>query len=178
MRWLMAGAVCLTLFLAGCGVRTGTNPIPPLPVGAPAGLQAITPEQLVAFRPVVRRYFYYRKQVVITGDVTILHREYPDLKQATDVRAGINAEPNLVTAWGRDIVDGNVELEHYARFLVRQDGDKAVLLINGLEEYLHKNFTDSGGQLQLLLFLERRDGLWTVVKTDETTLAEYHQALH
>ncbi|MDB4897782.1 MAG: exported protein of unknown function [Firmicutes bacterium] len=179
MRWLMAGAVCLTLFLAGCGVHTGANPVPPLPVGAPAGLQAITPEQFVQFHPVVNRYFYYRKQAVIAQDVAILHREYPDLKQGTDVRAGINAESDTIAQYkGLAVIDGNVEPEHYARFLVREDGNNAVLLVNGLEMYLRKDFGESGGQLQLLLFLEYRSGVWTVVKTDETTLAEYHQGLH
>jgi hypothetical protein len=179
MRWLMAGTICLTLFLAGCGVHTGTNLVPPLPVGAPAGLQAITPQQFAQFQPVVNRYFYYRKQAVIAQDVAILHWEYPDLKQRTDVRAGINAESDTIARYkGLAVIDGNVEPEHYARFLVREDGNSAVLLVNGSEMYLRNEFGDSGGQLQLLLFLERRSGVWTIVKTDETTLAEYHQALH
>lgn len=69
-----------------------------------------------------------------------------------------------------DVVDGNVDLEHYARFQVHEDGDTAVVLVNALEMYQGQDFNRSGGQLQLQLFLEGRSGVWTVVKTDETTL--------
>jgi hypothetical protein len=150
----------------------------PLPLVAPKGLADLTPEQFAKFDPVVSRYFHYRKQAVIAQDVTILHREYPDLKSGTDELAGINAESDVVAQYrGLDVVDGNVEAEHYARFQVYEDGDTTVLLVNAMEMYQRKDSNRTGGQIQFLLFLERRGGVWTVVKTDETTLAEYHQAL-
>lgn len=91
----------------------------------------------------------------------------------------VNAELEVVARYlGMDVIDGNVQPEAYARFRVQEDGDKAVVLVNGTELYVRKDFSESGGQVQLLLFLERRNDVWTVVRTDETTEAEYHQALH
>jgi hypothetical protein len=180
MRWMMAAsALSLAVLLSGCVATRGGKQGPPLPPGAPKGLEQHTPQQSSKFEPVMNRYFYFRKQAVVTRDLEVLQREYPELKQGTDKQAAINAESDVIDRYrGLEIIDGDIEPEHYSRFLAHEDGDKAVLLVNGLELYLRQNFEDAGGQLQILLFLERRDGVWTVVKTDETTTAEYHQALH
>lgn len=182
MKWKTgAGAVCLALVLVltGCAAKGDRKQEPPLPPGAPSRLEQITPQQSAQFQPVVNRYFSYRKQAVVAQDVEVLHREYPDLKYGMDRTAAINAESDLVARYrGLDVIDGTIAPEHYAPLKAQVNGDRGVLLVNGLELYLSKSFTDSGGQLQLLLFLERRGGVWTVVKTDETTDAEYHQALH
>jgi len=179
MIWKTAmGALILVLLLHGCTAKSGGQSKPPVPSAAPAGLTEITPTQFAAFEPVVNRYFYFRKQAVVQQNADALYREFPDLAQGTDKAAMVNAESDVVARYrGMDVIDGNVQPEHYARFLVREDGDKAAVLVNGMELYLRKDFGKSGGQLQLLLFLERRGGAWTVVRTDETTVAEYHQAL-
>lgn len=176
-RW--AALVALLLSMAGCSSAGGGGKSdPPLPAGAPRGLAQATPEQFTRYIPVVNRYLYLRKKAVVTGDVGVLWREYPSLQTGMDRQAAINAEANVVAGYrGLDLIDGNVQPESYARMMVTETGDTAVVLVNGTELYLRKDFGESGGQLQLLLFLERRAEGWTVVKTDETTLAEYHQAL-
>jgi hypothetical protein len=173
---LITGALCLMLMVSGCAAKSAVQQEPPLPPGAPTGMEQTTAQQ---FMPVVNGYFYYRKKAVVAGDVEILWKQYPALTQGMDKLAAINAESEVVAQYrSLDVIDGNLEPEHYARFKARVDGDNAVVLVNGMEMFLRRNFDESGGQLQILLYLERRDGVWTVVKTDETTLAEYHQALH
>lgn len=164
-----AAAVCLALLLTGCMAKGAPSTLPP------DGLKEVTPAQFAEFSPVVNRYFYLRKQAVIKQDVEVLFREYPELRQGADPVAGINGESQTVAQYRTlEVIDGNVEPEHYARFQVREVGDKAVVLVHGLEMYLRKNFDESGGGLKILLYLERREGAWTVVKSDETTLAEVH----
>jgi hypothetical protein len=174
--WLTTGGFCLILMVSGCAAKSAVKQEPPLPPGAPNGMEQATAQQ---FKPIVNRYFGYRKKAVVAGDVEILWQEYPALKQGMDKRAAINAESDVVAQYrGLEVIDGSIEPEHYARLMARVDGDKAVVLVNGMEYFLRKGSDYSGGQLQILLYLERRDSVWTVMKTDETTLAEYHDALH
>lgn len=79
--------------------------------------------------------------------------------QGLDKQAAINAEADVVARY-RDmaVLDGNVAPEQYARLQARVDGERAVLLVNGAEIFLRKAFERSGGQVQMLLYLERRDG--------------------
>lgn len=172
--WLLSGA----LLVSGCAAAPAARREPPLPVGAPEGLAEVTSVQWAELHPVVNRYFFYRKQAVVAGNVKVLWQQYPALREGMNRDAAVNAEADVVERYrSLQVIDGNVAPEHYARFRVKVDGDKAVVLVNGMELYLRREFEESGGQLQIMLHLERQGGGWTVVKTDETTEAEYHQAL-
>ena len=128
--------------------------------------------------PVVSQYFAYRKQAVLAGSPEVLWEAFPALKAGMDRQSGVNIESDVVARYrSLAVTDGEVRLEHYAPLQVVVRGETAVVLINGVELYRRQGGGDSGGQLQLLLYLVRRDGAWTVARTDETTLAEYHDAL-
>ncbi|MDF2630143.1 MAG: exported protein of unknown function [Symbiobacteriaceae bacterium] len=183
MRRLLATAVLGAVLgaLVGCSTGSaGATPKiePPLPLAAPKGMAEMTPAQYAVFHPIVNRYFYVRKQAVLAGDPAVVWREFPALKEGYDGQAGINAEADAVGGYkSLTFIDGNMQPESYARLKAQADGDRAVVLVNGSEVYLHKDFSESGGQVQVMLYLEKTGDGWTVVKTDETTLAEYHQAL-
>jgi hypothetical protein len=138
----------------------------------------VTPEQSATFMPLVNRYFYVRKQAVLAGAPEVIWREFPALKEGYDRQAAVNAEADVVAQYkGLQVIDGNVNLQSYARLKAVVDGDRAVILVNGSELYLTKLFSESGGQVQMMLYLEKRTDGWTLVKTDETTIAEYKAAL-
>ncbi|MGE5674513.1 MAG: hypothetical protein ACM3XM_11630 [Mycobacterium leprae] len=169
--WLIAVALCLTLVMGCTPPLTGS-----VPPNAPPGLAVHTPQQRAEFEPVLNRYFYLRKQAVITGDLTKLWAQYPALREGTNAQTGVNAEADVLARYrALQVIDGDIDSATYERFLVQEDGDRAVLLINGTELYLTREFKRSGGALQLLLYLERQGGAWTIVKTDETTLPEAKQ---
>jgi len=173
-------ACCLMLATTtGCSRQSSVPTAePPLPLAAPKGMTQVTPDQSATFMPLVNRYFYVRKQAVLAGDPEVIWREFPPLREGYNRQAGINAEADVINGY-RSIaaVDGNVDPESYARLKTVVDGDQAVLLVNGTEMYLTKAFSESGGQVQVMLFLEKRSDGWTLVKTDETTIAEYKAAL-
>lgn len=180
MRRLWAAVtLCLMLvIIAGCSRSTAPQAEPPLPLAAPRGMAEVTSEQHATFMPMVHRYFHVRKQAVLAGDPEIIWREFPALKDGRNSQAGINDEATAIAGY-RPLapIDGNVAPESYARLKALVDGDKAILLVNGTEIYLTKEFSQSGGQVQLMLYLEKRRDAWTLVKTDETTIAEYKAAL-
>lgn len=180
MRQLWAAAtLCLMLATtAGCSRSTAAKTEPPVPLVAPRGMAEVTPEQYATFSPLVNRYFYVRKQAVLAGDPEIIWREFPALREGYSRQAGINAEADVVAGYRPlEIIDGNVAPESYARLKVLADGENAVILVNGTELYLRKDFAESGGQVQVMLYLEKTTEGWTVIKTDETTIAEYKEAL-
>lgn len=176
--WAALTLCVMLMTAAGCSQRTAPTSEPPLPLAAPKGMTQVTPEQYAAFVPMVNRYFYVRKQAVLAGDPEVLWREFPALKEGNNRQAGINAEAGVISGYrSAGPIDGNVDPESYARLKVLVDGDKAVVLVNGTEMYLTKEFTESGGQVQVMLYLEKAGAGWRLVRTDETTLAEFHDSL-
>jgi hypothetical protein len=177
-RWLTSTILAVALAAAGCATKPSPAQDPPPPSAAPPGLQQMTPQQFTEFQPVINRYFHYRKQAVVTQDIAPLWQQYPALKDGADPQKAVNAESDVITRYRTlKLIDGNIQPEQYARFKAKVDGDQAVILVNGTELYLTDTYQESGGQLQILLYLQRQGTSWTVAKTDETTLAEYHQAL-
>lgn len=137
------------------------------------------PETYVMLMPAVREYFYYRKQAVISGEMDTFWSLYPNLKQDTDLSLGINTESSLVRSMqGLKPFDGNILPEYYEKIKVKSNGSEIQVLIHGMELYVWNNipyqFDDSGGEFKIVLYLLEHSGGWTVTKTDEVTLAEWH----
>ncbi|MED4532441.1 hypothetical protein ABET51_08550 [Metabacillus fastidiosus] len=52
---------------------------------------------------------------------------------------------------------------------------ETIVLVHGGIGYVRNDFTESGGEISIKLFLEREEDRWNIVKTDEYTLAEYKE---
>ncbi len=79
-----------------------------------------------------------------------------------------------------NLFDGNIFPEYYERIKVKMTQDGAEVLVHGMELYLfvddYGNFSDSGGEFKIVLYLKKKDARWNVYKTDEVTLSEWHQS--
>lgn len=96
------------------------------------------PSTWVILMSPVREYLYYRKQAVINQNVSKLWERYPDLKQANP-QSGINAEASVVANYRTfKLVDGNIQAEHYERLKAKVSGDRAEVIIHGMETYLSR----------------------------------------
>jgi hypothetical protein len=137
------------------------------------------PDTWVMLMPAVQEYFYYRKQAVVTGNIKVLWERYPALQNGADISKGINAEQSIIASYETlKPFDGNIFPEEYEHIKVKWLGDKAEVLVHGTELYLWRdtagNFTNSGGEFKVILFLEKRNNRWHVYRTDEVTMAEWH----
>jgi hypothetical protein len=139
------------------------------------------PNTWVMLMPAVQEYFYYRKRAVAAGDIKILWEHYPELKNGADISKGINAEQSIVASYqGLKPFDGNVFPEEYEQIKVKMPDNEAEVLVHGMELYLWSdakgNFTSSGGEFKIILYLKlkQRNDRWQLYKTDEVTMAEWH----
>jgi hypothetical protein len=137
-----------------------------------AGFVEPEPDIWVEVMPAVREYLYYRKQAVVSRDVNVLWKRYPELKQGMDTQAGINVEQNIVQTYGSlKPFDGNIFPEQYERIKVKMSGDTAEVIVHGMELYLVTHdpgeFDESGGEFLIILSLRKQDNLWTVDKTTD-----------
>jgi hypothetical protein len=180
-RWVWTVAMAAALALTGCSAQ-GVHSAPSLApdgrastdgMASPsAGLDPAASQEVM---PAMREYFHYRKKAIIAGDAGVLWNRYPALQQGGDPGRGINAEAQEVQAYrSRNLIDGDVDLEHYARVSGQIAGETAEITVHGLELYLTDDFGHTGGEFIITLFLRKQDGRWTVVKTDAVTLAELH----
>ncbi|KKO52700.1 hypothetical protein [Paenibacillus sp. DMB20] len=75
-----------------------------------------------------------------------------------------------------NLSDANVQEESHERIKVRQMNDRqAIVRVHGSLIYVKDDFDVARGELLIHLHLERKDGRWTVVKSDEYTLPEYKE---
>ncbi|HEX2094313.1 MAG TPA: hypothetical protein VHG28_18060 [Longimicrobiaceae bacterium] len=161
----MRPALLLALLLVpvACGRPDNSEPIP----------GEVDPATYVELDAPVREYFHHRKKAMLAGDPEVPWRRYPELRQGGPA-GGINAEGSHVAAFrGVPLLDGDVHVELDPR--IRISGDTTEVRVHGTESYLRQDFQQSAWELEMRLLLVRRDGAWTVVRTDETTDAERHQ---
>lgn len=139
------------------------------------------PETCVDFMPIIREYFHYRKQAIILSNMDQFWARFPGLRQGVDIEKGINLEEFTMTGYkGLNPFDGNIFPEYYERIKVKMTPDGTEVLIHGMELYLwmddYGNFSDSGGEFKIVLYLQKKGARWNVYKTDEVTLSEWHQS--
>jgi hypothetical protein len=140
-----------------------------------AGFVEPEPEIWVDVMPAVREYLYYRKKAVVSGDVSVLWKRYPDLKQGMNAQAGINVEQNIVQIYSiLKPFDGNIFPEQYEQIKVKMNGDTSEVMVHGMELYLvtftSGKFDESGGEFRIILSLRKQGNLWTVYKTTDITM--------
>jgi len=136
------------------------------------------PETYVSLMPPVLEYFYYRKQAVLTGDVSAFYQRYPDLEHSTDIESGINSESKFISNMhAMAPVDGNILPEYYEKIKISQSENNIQVLVHGMELYLSKDsqgkFGESGGEFKLVLLMRQEGDTWQVYQTDELTLQEW-----
>ena len=138
------------------------------------------PETYVKVLPAVLEYFYYRKQAMISGSVETLWEKYPELKNDIDFSKGVNSEGFFISNYhGLKLFDGNIFPEAYEPIKVKVKPDETEVLVHGMELYLfldeNREFTESGGEIKIVLYLHLKDGHWVVFKTDEVLQSEWQQ---
>jgi len=171
--------LCLLLLVTGCQQYSAQADTPATTVDA-EGFRETEPSEWVEYMVPVREYMHYRTQAVIKKDINILWNEFKNLKKSPDPKQGINAEKSELDAFSKtsDFVDANFNVESYERIKVKQQSaNQVVVLVHGSIVYLRSDFDESGGEYLLKVFLERKNGKWMVVKTDEYTLPEYKEWL-
>lgn len=138
------------------------------------------PETYAAIMPVIREYFYYRKQAIISGSTEQLFSRYPELKRDIELSKGINAEEFHIKNYRQlQPVDGNIFPEYYEKIKLKIDHDKAEVLLHGMELYLfsdeNNEYQDSGGELKMIIHMQRKNDRWCIYKTDEVTQSEWRE---
>lgn len=132
-----------------------------------------------AVRAAVNEYFHLRKLAVVRGDIEILWSRFPDLRVGEDVQTGVNVERRAAmrSDSAPSLADVIYDIDRGERAQVRMDGDRAVVCVHGLERYISGDFSDGmAAEFIRYLHLRREAGgdRWSVVRTDEVTLPEYH----
>lgn len=165
-----AGIALLALALVACGSTGVPGPIP--------ADQIVVPGSAVS--TAVNEYFYYRKLAIVARDADVLWARYPQLRAGEDLATGINKEGWLAARSdsSRSLADVVYDLDRYERMrLLSSSADTVVVRVHGLERYIQKDFSDgTAGEFILDLHLQRAGDKWTVVRTDEMTLSEFHTA--
>lgn len=125
----------------------------------------------------VREYFYYRQKAIISNNIEELWAHYPELKRGIDVYSGINREETLISSYhSLKPFDANFFPEQYERIRVKIINDKAEVYVHGIELllFVDKNgdFQNSGGEIKIMLFMQKQNNRWVVYKTDEIQMDE------
>ena len=173
---------CTSIPLQGKPANTSITSLSEMatPADGIAGFVEPDPDTWVMLMPAVQEYFYYRKKAVIAADIHGLWEHYPELENGKDISKGINAEEQAISGYQTlKVFDGNIQPEEYERMKVKLAGDQAEVLVHGVELYLWidktGNFSNSGGEFKIVLFLQRTRDQWSVYKTDEVTMSEWQQ---
>ena len=102
---------------------------------------------------------------------------YPELKNGIDLNKGINREEFLVSTYqGLKPFDGNFFPEQYERIRVKIINDRAEVYVHGIELLLYVDengdFQESGGEIKIILFMQKQNNRWVVYKTDQIQMGE------
>lgn len=136
------------------------------------------PQTYVSLMPIIREYFYLRKQAVLSGDPDPLLTRYPDLAAGADLEMGINIEAHHIASMqSLAPFDGNIHPEYYEPIRIKESGETMEILVHGMELYLWNNeddtFNESGGEFKMVLTVRKEGNTWQIIKTDQVTLQEW-----
>ncbi|OAB44812.1 hypothetical protein [Paenibacillus glacialis] len=189
MKNFLLRSIMIVIFVSLIGCQQNTTQTENLNTKAEAkvetkadmvGFVEPEPSDWVKYTKSVREYMYYRTKAVVNKDINILWEHYPELKDNTDRKQGVNIEKDEVESLNQDfdLLDANYNIESYEPMKVKTINDnEVVVLIHGSIIYLRNDFDESGGEYLMKVFLELKNNHWTVVRTDEYTLPEYKEWL-
>lgn len=176
--FVLAGLIVVCLSLSGClSVAEENVQSEELKVNSEGFLVPDSSDWVDYIKP-VREYLYYRTSAVLQNNINILWNQYPKLKENIDVEKGINVEKFEVERLNESfkLIDANFNEERNERIKIKElDDQRAIVLVHGGIAYIRNDFEESGGEILIKLFLEKKDNRWMIVKTDEYTLPEYKE---
>ena len=122
----------------------------------------------------VREYYDRYGEALVACDVRPLWERYPALASGKDLAAGINIEGvHVVQGCCGAVLATRFELERVAPLRIRTHGDAVDVTVHGIY-WFDTRGAQSAGEFQTMITLRRIDGAWTVHRTDEVTLGEWH----
>jgi hypothetical protein len=157
------------IFLSACA---SAQTAPPIDFKEP------DPETYVRLIPVIREYFYLRKQSTLSGDTTPFFQRYPALAEGMETEKGINIESkHFAGMQDFDLVDGNFFPEYYEKIKISQNDTEWRVLVHGMGLYAYRDadgmINESGGEFKIVFLLQEKDDTFMIAQTDEVTLAEW-----
>lgn len=133
------------------------------------------PEAVAAVREFHERY----GQALVTCDIQRLWDRYPALASGEDIARGINSEGlHVPLLCAMRITAAHFELERNEPLRVHEHAGGVDVIVHGLEWFDLADGGNSGGEFKKTFTLRQSGGSWTIVRTDEVTLAEWHQQGH
>ncbi|SOC11412.1 hypothetical protein SAMN05880501_106149 [Ureibacillus xyleni] len=148
-------------------------------IGKEEFVEPETSEYSTYLKP-IREYMYHRTQAVLKNDINLLWEQYPDLKNNSDRKTGVNIEKYEIESLNDsfNLLDANFSIESYERIKVKKiTENEVIVLVHGSISYLRKDLDESGGEYLIEVYLQKRDNQWTVIKTDEYLEHEYKEWL-
>ena len=137
-----------------------------------ASVSAMYPDVVALVREFHDRY----AAALLTCDVRKLWDRFPALATGQDLGRGVNIEGVRVPGLcGTRIARARFELERYEPLQVREHLGGTDVTVHGVEWFELADGNTSGGEFKKTFTLRRAASGWEVVRTDEVTLAEWHQ---
>lgn len=127
-----------------------------------------------AIEEAVRAYYHRYEQAQANCDIETFLERYPDLAQPGPEGTGINVEQRFIPLRCEYVKAIRFDLEGYEPMRVHVHPDGMDVRVHGLEHWTYVRPPGGGGEFITTLSLREVNGTWTVVRTDEVTLAEYH----
>lgn len=126
----------------------------------------------------VQEYYGRYGEALVACDVRPLWERYPALASGKDLAAGINIEGvHVVQGWCGIVLATRFELERVAPLRIHTHGDTVDVTVHGVY-WFDTRGAQSAGEFQTTITLRKSDGSWSVVRTDEVTLPEWHARRH
>lgn len=161
------------LLTAGCRAAGPIAPFTPEPL---PGYTPAPDDERHRIMLVIDDYYALRAGAAETGDTSRLFQAYPRLAVGEDRSAGINTDAWFVERMREYPVLRMTfcfECDGIARVYIRDD--RAVVFIHGTEMWRYPRGDATIGEFLTRIDLVREAGAWTLVRTDEVMLHEYHR---
>ena len=123
----------------------------------------------------VRRYYAAYADAVASCGTHAFLKAYPHVAEGGDPASGVNDHARQIDAWCGQLHGLRFELEHYEPMRLHEHADGIDVTVHGVEHWDYIRGGPGGGEFLMTLTLRPFAGGWTVVRTDEVTLGEWHE---
>lgn len=128
-----------------------------------------------ALEQAVRTYYRRYEEAQAACDIAAFLKHYPDLAGSEVLATGINIEQRMIPSRCEYVKAIRFDLEGYEPMRVHVHPGGMDVRVHGLEEWHYKTGGPGRGEFITTLSLREVAGTWTVVRSDEVTLGEYHE---
>lgn len=173
-QWRLAA---VTFLAWGVVFAFGVTAFPEAALGrrADPGPPMVSITAYPALEEAVRTYYRRYEEAQAACDIATFLKHYPALSEPGDPGTGINYEQSAIPSRCEYVRSIRFELERYEPMGVHVHPGGADVRVHGLEWWEYKRGDPGGGEFITTLSLREVAGTWTVVRSDEVTLAEYHE---